>query len=177
MKETKLVLPERTLNEALLPLLRGRVFHVTLADTLMAIRADGEIRPNTTGQYSSPVGRCNSFFRNRGCVSLFDYRSATEEELAGSLSKCSAATWVHASRGSELAILLLAHERCPELQRWSLWKDENALSKMIVPHVEAGHQGPVSLDLVDEVLRIRVERDESSLGAALSAALDKTAGK
>lgn len=176
MKETKLVLPERTLNESLLPLQRGRVFHVTLADTLTAIRADGEIRPNTTGQYSSPVGRYNSFFRNRGCVSLFDYRSVTEEELAGSLPQCSAATWMHASRGSELAILLLARERCPELQPWSLWKDENALSEMIVPHVEAGHRGPVPLDLVDEVLCVEVELDETSFGAKLRAALEKTAG-
>ncbi len=169
MKETKLALSERGLNESLLPRLRGRVFYLTLLSNLERINQAGEIRPNSSGAYPGPLSHYNSFFKNRGCVCLFDYRTVSEDKLNISLGKCSPATWIGFSPGSGLAIFLLARDRCPDLLPWTLWEEQEAWREMVVPHVEAGHEGPISLELIDEVLCVEVEPDDHPLVVALRA--------
>ena len=169
MIQTKLRLSEKGLLNALLPRLEGRVFHVTLLTTLDLILRSEEIRPNKLGSYDSPFGSSNSFFRNRGCVSLFDYRSVTPEELDDSLGKCSPIQPIQARLpDSGIAIFLLSPLRCPALLPWSLLKQEEAWTEMVVPYVETGHEGPISLALVDEVICVEVELDEE-LGRIIAA--------
>jgi hypothetical protein len=87
---TRLRLSEAGLFTAVLPLLEGRVFHVSRLSNLELILACGDIRPNQDGSLEATFGStANSFFRNRGCVSLFDYRSVAPEELADAAMKCS----------------------------------------------------------------------------------------
>ena len=94
-------------------------------------------------------------------MSLFDYRCVTREDLDHSLTKCSPIDSIHAqSPDHGIAIFLLSPSRCPTLLPLSLWKEEEAWAEMIVPYVEAGHKGPISLALVDEVICVEVEPDE-----------------
>jgi len=65
----------------LLPRLKGRVFHVTRRSVLDQIHKDGYILANQQGQRETAFGSSQSYFRKRGCVSLFDYRSASDKEI------------------------------------------------------------------------------------------------
>jgi hypothetical protein len=70
----------------LLPMLRRRVFHVTCRSNVASIMAAGEISPNPLGERRSTFGSsAEAFFRLRGCVSCFDYRTASDHEIDASL--------------------------------------------------------------------------------------------
>jgi hypothetical protein len=146
------------LFKAVYPRLQGRVFHVSLFSNLGQILGTGNILPNQHGQFTTTFGSSeNSFFRNRGCVSLFDYRSVTQEELNDSVFKCS--PMQPAYSGSAVAIFMLADSTCPPLLSWQMWKEAKAWSEMVVPYVEMGHHGPLPLSLVDEIMCVEVIKD------------------
>ncbi|WP_200957033.1 hypothetical protein [Lysobacter sp. Root916] len=105
----------------------------------------------------------NSFFRNRGCISVFDYRAP------------SAGTWERrtdcypfqpASPGNEgVAIFVLNRVIYGRLQPWTLWGEEKAYNEKIAPYFEAGHEGPISLSLVDRLILLKIMEDPLSLAA------------
>jgi hypothetical protein len=163
---TKLRLSETGLSTAVRPLLEGRVFHVSRLSNLELILACREIRPNQDGALATTFGSAaNSFFRNRGCVSLFDYRSVSPEELTDATMKCSPTQ--PATPESGIVIFMLAAASCPALLSWQLWKAEQAWREMVVPHIEAGHHGPIPLALVDEIICIEIEEDPNSIAYLL----------
>jgi len=154
--------------------LEGRVFHVSRLSNLDPILTSGEIRPNQDATFATTFGSSsNSFFRNRGCVSLFDYRSVTPDELEDSVFKCS--PMQPATPQSGIAIFMLAVSTCPPLLSWKLWKEQGAMAEMVVPYVEAGHQGPISLSLVDEIICIEVVEDPNSFAYRLARAVQNAA--
>lgn len=172
MKIRKLQFSETGRINSLFPYLDGRVFHVTKESYLDSIFECGEIRPNQDGFYDTTFGSStNSFFRNRGCVSLFDYRSATPEQFEMFLEKCSPTQ--PASPENSIAILFVSESIYPDLLPWTLWKDEEAHQEMILPYLEAGHPGPISLEKIDEVILVSVVEDPDSLVAALRRANKK----
>lgn len=154
----------------LLPLLRHRVFHVTCAANLPAILASGRISANLDGTLPTAFGASrNSFFRLRDCVSVFDYRTATDEEIDKSLTKCT--PW-QAGRmcGFEIAIFFLNNAAGSRLEPWPLWKTTESYRQMVVPYVEAGHPGPIPLASIDELLKVTLHYEPSPLVLALQAA-------
>lgn len=148
-------------------MLEGRVFHVTKRIYWPAICTAGEIRQNHDGRLPSSFGfSANSFFKNRGCVSLFDYRAPPDETIRDFRSRCN--PFQPATPGEEgIAILLLSHSLNSKLVDWAKWKEENAFREMVVPYVEVGHPGPISLSQIDQVVFLRIEEDASSLAAIL----------
>ena len=168
MEEKKLILRERDLTGSLLPFLRGRVFHVSLLINLEQIKESGEIRPNKSGVYETPFRDKKSFFRDKGCVCLFDYDSPTENELKESLCRCSPIHWIKRRPEAGLAIFMLRRQHGLDLLCWKLWKEREAPSD-VVPYVETGHKGPIALKEFDEVLCVRVELDDNPLVTALRA--------
>jgi hypothetical protein len=66
-----------------------------------------------------------------------------------------------------VAILILKPEIHSLLVPWTRWKEENALSEMVVPYVEAGHLGPISTDLIDQMFVVKIEEDPMSFTARL----------
>lgn len=157
MTETFLTLHEAELQDRLLPRLRGRVFHVTCAANRDSIAAAGAILPNLDYRLPSSFGASREgFFRLRGCVSVFDYRQVSDERLEDSLWRCS--PWNAVRRCQyQLAVYFLAPEACAVLESWHLWGQQEAWRQMVVPHVEAGHPGPISLNAVDELLQVMIE--------------------
>lgn len=64
-----------------------------------------------------------------------------------------------------IAILMLKPEVHSAIVLWTQWKEEGAWSEMVVPYVEVGHPGPISAELIDEVLYLKIEEVPTSLSA------------
>jgi hypothetical protein len=145
--------------------LEGRVFHVTKACYWPEIYASGEINPNINGELKTSFGSSkNSYFKNKGCVSLFDYRNIYEEEPQKHMYKCCPTNPLNADSG--IAILIFKPEIHSKLQSWEGWKNGD-LSQMVVPHVEAGYFGSIPLSLVKKVIIVTISEDRNSLAAML----------
>jgi hypothetical protein len=169
MRFRRLEFPETGLLDSLFPCLHGRVFHVTKESNLDTILSCGEIRPNRDGSYDTTFGSSmNSFFRNRGCISLFDYRSATSEQseqFEEFRGRCSPTQ--PASPAGGIALLFISKSVYSALLPWTLWKEEKAYRKMVLPHLEVGHAGPIPTERIDEVIVVSVIEDPNSLAASL----------
>ena len=78
---------ESQLQDFLLPILRGNVFHLTNRSALKGITKDGLIRSNKNGEssYTYPQS-ARSYARTRGYVSLFDLRNTSNDQLETGLS-------------------------------------------------------------------------------------------
>jgi len=165
MKTTALHLHCDQLCEQLLPRLVGRVFHVTCLSRLEQILASGKIHSNREGQFPTAFGSSNSFFRKRGCVSLFDYKFATREQIDESIPKCS--PFHVPSCDYKLAYLFLSPADYDLLIPWTSWKQEQAWSDKIVPYVEAGYSGFIPVTSIEEVLRAIIDCPANPLVEAL----------
>lgn len=161
------------IKEELVPVLRGRAFHLTCLAYVPAILEAARIRVNTDGALATAFGFSkNSFFRARGCVSVFDYRAVTDEELDWSLSRCSPYQALGPCSNA-LAIFFLNQEASDRLIPWTLSKTESS-TQMIMPYVEAGHLGDIPLASIDEMLQVKLPPDDpNSLPAMLRAAREK----
>lgn len=72
------------LEERLLPILRGLVFHVTSRLGYEGIVAEGAILSNRDGRLGNTFPQsASSYGRKRGCVCLFDLRDVSDEHLFG----------------------------------------------------------------------------------------------
>jgi hypothetical protein len=175
MREKQLHVDDGDLQNIVLPLLLGRVFHVTPLRTVAGIRADGEIRSNVNGEFQSPFGSTNSFFRKRGYVSVFDYRSASPEQIEEALGKCSP-FYVHTADPEllyepNIAYLFLSDSVHDQLTPWTKWKDEEAYGDKVVPWVEAGYPGSVPIAAIEEILCVKIDYPTDSIAAQLHRAL------
>jgi hypothetical protein len=163
VKQTHFRFLETEMADRLLPLLEGRVFHVTSLASLPAILAAGAIEPNLDSAFETTFGHSrNSYFRARGCVSLFDLRGPRPE---GSLERC----WPFrpAVEGRGLAVFVVSLAACADLRPWTGWEEERAFGEMIVPYVEAGHKGRIPLTLIDEAIELEVEENPDPVVAIL----------
>jgi hypothetical protein len=152
-------------------LLEERVFHVTKKIYMESILRDGEIKPNADKKLPTSFGH-DGFFRNRNCVSLFDYRLALTDKIKDFRRRCS--PFIPAQPESEgIAILLLSPKIFPELIPWTLWKEEKAFSEMVVPYVEAGYKGAIPTSMVEEIICLKLDEDPTCFAAILRRARQK----
>jgi hypothetical protein len=156
-------------------MLAGHVFHATRRSSYDRILACGEIRSNPEGTLPPGYGNPNGFFRKRNCVSLFDYRSEPPPDRLEFRTRCS--PFQLAQPCGELAILIFKREIEPLLIPWTRRDDERAFRDMVVPYVEAGHQGPISVDMISEVLLLTCVEDPGSLAALVRSACPDRAGR
>jgi hypothetical protein len=157
-------------------LMQGRVFHVSRLGSLRQILADGEIRHNRDRLLPTAFGYLsNGYFRNRGCVSVFDYRADATDVIAERRSRC--CPFSPASPDSDgIAIFVLDPATHARLRPWTDWEDEKASSEMVVPRVEAGYPGAIPLALISEILTLEVIEDRGSVMAAFRRAREKRLG-
>jgi len=162
--QRRLRVKETELEERIWPFIAGRVFHVTRSANVASILQAGGISPNKDGTFPSTFGSAdNSFFRKRGCVSVFDLAHPTPEDIQVHLCSC----WPlqTARPGSGIAIFILASAACKALVSWERWKEEDVVEQMVVPYVEAGFHGFLDLDRVAELIVIEVEEVPGSIQA------------
>ena len=149
------------LPEALWSQLDGRLWHATGRDGLLGIVAHKEIRVAVDNRY---VG---SFCRNQGCVSLFDFGPASDDNSnqfdnwsgwLGHQQEARVAVWLEIDRANvrenlsdpiavREALRLLMDQRRAE-------KKIHEPGITIIPGVEACHKGPIPLAAVADVLLI-----------------------
>lgn len=153
--------------------LQGHVFHVTRLAYLPSIIECGEIRPNSDGALPTTFGFSeNGFFRKRNCVSLFDYRPEPTEEIEDLRLRCYPFRPASPPNGP-IAILILKSAAYDDLIPWTKWKEKSDLSEMIVPYVEIGYPGALSLCLIAEIISLERTEDPQSYGALLREAWER----
>jgi hypothetical protein len=131
----------------------GRVFHVTTIPNLKAIRRGGAILPGKQSAANSPFGEnSQAYFRSRDCVSFFDYRSLSEEQLAQSLDKCSP---LMATLRAPAAFLFLAPHAYGQLIPWTAFHADGSFSELVIPYVEAGIRNGIPLSAIAHVAIVR----------------------
>lgn len=98
----------------------------------------------------------DSFFRGIGCVSLCDLRSVKDEELETALDRY---FFLDPRSGdSDPAFLILDPSATARIITYKQAMARGAISKMIVPYIEAGYQGDLPLGLIREILMVEVDR-------------------
>lgn len=143
---------ERDLRGPLLPLLRGRVFHVTTAAALPSILGAGKV----SWDYGEPRYP-NAYFRSRGCLSVCDLRSLTEEELDDGLAKY---TFVDPFTSEDPAFLFIDPQRLERpLISWREQRERRDFEKQVVPFIEAGFRGDLPVAYLESILIAKIERD------------------
>jgi hypothetical protein len=113
---TKHITSKRAFDEAL-PLLQGRVFHVTKEENWPQILASGRLIPMPVeGKYVSSFGT-RSYFREHGCVPLFDYRDFGAEKFQAHYYKCLPTAPL--TEESPIRVLFLNPSRYEQLIPWT----------------------------------------------------------
>ena len=167
MRETRKHISNGNAFDELLPLLAGKVFHVTKEKNWSQISASGELLPlPPEGQHVRSFGT-KSYFRQQGCVCLFDYRSFYEAKPQEHYHKC--LPTMPLTEESPIRILFLSPGHYEELVSWSQWH-ANGIGTNIVPYVEAGLKGEIPLDFFEEALIVTITENNNSLAHHLKAA-------
>lgn len=149
----------------LMPLLLGRVFHVTYLKYLDGIIERGGILGNADGLLPSTFGAGyagHHKLKNR--VSLFDYATPTAAVIEDTIWRCS--PWDRCSPSDSIAILFLDPAHHDRLVSPSESEAEGVHDKMIVPWVEAGYQDKVPWEAIEEVLLVRTDSEDLEDGPA-----------
>ncbi len=166
MKESNIEIAESQ-KVAFIKQLRGKVFHVTFAKNISSIKKSGKILVNSDCSMKTTFGDAtNSIFRLKGCVSVFDYESPSSEKWEEYMWRCNP---LDSCDEEELAFLFLSEKAKENLIRWDHVSEEWKAER-VVPHVEAGHKGPILLSGVKEIIVVRVNIDPNSLASKLNRA-------
>lgn len=147
-----LTLPRDELEERLLPKLLERVFHVTTTDAYPSIQKTGAVlvEPPATSRHWS----YDAHFRSTGCVSLCDLRGVDDEKIRLALSAYYFLNPRSDDADPVFLILRPAAIGCVVTYEEAL--EGGALERMIVPHIEAGYPGDLSLDLIQETIVVEI---------------------
>mgnify|MGYP003134108323 FL=1 len=150
----------------LLARLLGKAFHVTKGANYPGILRTGCISPNPDGIYeTSFASSSNSFFRNRSCVSVFDYRNVPQDKFDQYAGRCHPLT--AAGKNGEMVVFILSKEAENKLISWENWKAENSPSEMVVPYVESGYKGSLALAYIETIFIIYVTKTPRPIVEAL----------
>ncbi len=137
----------------ILPALLGRVFHVTPENNMSLIKQSGALIPNSELLQMSRFGNSsNGFFRRRNSVSFFDYRCYGTKHWEEHAYKCFPTQFIKHVPNDRISILFLHESKFDKLIPWTAWKAEEAWSDRVVPYVETGYKGIVSLSEITEEL-------------------------
>lgn len=168
MKNTRLSIAQSREKEDLLPKLLNQAFHVTCWQRAELITRDGHIRANGDAGLKSVFSANQGFFAARDHISVFDFRSASSQQIDDSLWKCS--PWQIADAcGHHLAIFFLSAIATARLVSWEAWKSAGRPPQNVVPFVEAGYPGELLLTEIDELCEVTIEYEENDLVRILRA--------
>jgi hypothetical protein len=155
MKTIKIHIEKGDALQQLMPILEGKVFHVSKSKNWTKIEKLGKIIPNENGDLETSFGSSrNSFFKNKGCVSVFDYRNIHEDKPQEHIWKCEPTSPLTPEGG--IVIFVLSEETYSKLIPSEGLKEED-FNQMVVPYVEAGYPGAIELSLINEVIFVTLD--------------------
>jgi len=150
---------DERLQDEILPLLRGSVFHVTSRKAYRGIVAAGAILNNEDNRFPFTFRQSeDSFGRKRGCVCLFDLRTISDEELFGCENQgldgvLSKFPFLNPPAcGNNPVFLVLDSALYGELISWTAGNPH----EVRIPHVEAWYPGSIPLAGVQKIIDVRV---------------------
>lgn len=138
----------------IISLLANHIFHVTKFENIASILAQKKIvasidnRDQFTFGYSS-----NSYFKNRNCVSLFDFVNTSEGKIQTQITKCHPIQPLLNYKA--IGIFILKKESYCNIIPWNDWKIEEAYSEMIVPYIEAGYPNQIDITDIAELIIVQ----------------------
>lgn len=148
MQITKRTVQIEDLKSQILPLLRGRVFHVTSHAAFEQIQAEGAIRADAPKAWSY-----NGYFRAKGCVAVCDLRSADDKQLQAGLDRY---PFLKPDSDDDPAFLFLAESSHEQLIPSPDIVEAGQAGLMVVPYIEAGFTSPIPLEIVSQALVVTV---------------------
>ena len=168
MRESVLEVDYSNLNERVLPILRGRVFHVTSRERFDRIVASGSVRSNADGslgntypQSAVSVGRHNHY------VCLFDLRNQSEENIQWGLN-CFYFL-APAPLGEDVVFLLLDPRYHSKIILWDDIKADVPIGEFHIPHVECWYADSIPINEFSEALHVKVRRPPIAPDSLLAA--------
>lgn len=171
LKIERLFLSQAQLEEYLLPILRGNVFHVTTHSGFQGIKKDGFIRNNQSGLFPYSFPQSNrSYARNRGWVSLFDLRAISDDQLQTALSNFYFLAPPNAE-GNPF-FLFLSETYHPQVVPWTHARDEEAWQEMFIPFAEGFHKGDIPISCISRVVEVKIGRKRNKR-SSLSKQIDE----
>lgn len=162
MIENHITLLNTELHEKLLPVLIGKVFHVTSLSAYKSILRDGAIRNNANGQFpfSYEVSE-KSYHRLRGRVSLIDLRNITIE-----LVTTGKYNFLNPRNTGDNPVYLFINESLhAKLIDSTACGIETGYREKVVPLLEAGYQGDIPIDMIEGALIVTIEPDPDQLAS------------
>jgi len=154
VKVTTIELHYSNLKEELLPLLFGKVFHVTTKDAYFSIMDEKIIRNNMEGKYEFAASQSkNSYGRKRGYVCLFDLRSATTEQIDHALDNF---YFLNPRWQRSAYFFVVSSSVWSQLIETSVAKSEIGFKEMWIPYVECWFPKDLLLDHIDEVIEVKI---------------------
>jgi hypothetical protein len=141
-----------------LPLLRGRVFHITQGARFDDIIRHGSIDSTRAGLLMPFIGRSKEGYGSkRGWVSLFDLSAPYDTDIRETLLRY---YFFKAFRqNAEICILFITPNAWSSLISWRRARREVAGKELYVPFVEAWYPAHIPLSLITDGLMVRVQAD------------------
>jgi hypothetical protein len=138
----------KDLEREILPLLRGRVFHVTTHAAFKEIQAEGAIRSDAPKAWAY-----NGYFRAKGYVAVCDLRSVDDGQLRAGLDRYN---FLKPETDADPAFLFLAETFHDRLVRTPDIVEAGRAGLMVVPYIEVGFPSPIPLGMASEALVVTI---------------------
>jgi hypothetical protein len=145
------------LEHTLLPLLRGRVFHMTKEEKFNDICRSGWIYSQEQAQFVFAPGQAETTYgRKRGWVSLFDFSDKIDKDIKEALIR----HWFFRTLrdAGTHAYLIIAENACSSLISWKQAFREVGAKEFFIPFVETWYPGDMPLQLISDCLVVTVHR-------------------
>jgi hypothetical protein len=164
MEEQHLSIREENLRTELLPVLCGRVFHVTTLEAYASILKQGAIKSNETGEFPYSYGMSeNSYFRKRGCVSVFDLRAIRFEHWEFAELPTGFGAFLNPAAAQNKPVFLFLRDCCDEnLIKWV--ESPESRHEMVIDNAEAGHKGDIPISHIQLALQVEIEKPRIKRG-------------
>jgi len=143
------------LRKKLLPILKGKVFHVTSYVRFKKIQEDGLIRSHIKKKHGRTFAYENSYGRLRGYVCLFDLRNKKKSEINHGLD-CFYFLG-HRLLSKKQTHLIIKEEYYSKLIDTQHAKAEVKFSELFVPHIECWYPANLPLSNIQEVVVVNIK--------------------
>ena len=145
------------LRGKVLPLLMGKVFHVTSFKSYYVILRDGMIKTNKERDFKFTFPQSEiSYGRKRGYVCLFDLREKSNDIIEEALGRF---YFLNPPYSQNKPVFLIISPRLYSslvLINDAKAKEEIGYKEMYIPDVECWYPGSISLEYVEEILEVTV---------------------
>jgi hypothetical protein len=156
IKQKRIDCEAADLEPTLLPLLRGRVFHMTKEDKFNDICHSGWVYSQEQAHFVFAGQTEITYGRKRGWVSLFDFSDKKDKDIKEALIR----HWFFRTlrNAGTHAYLIIAESACSSLISWQQAFREAGSKEFFIPFVETWYPGDMPLELVSDCFVVTVHR-------------------